>query len=156
VRRKEREITEINEKLALLKICKVCRLGLSVRDEPYVIPLNFGYTWTDNKLTLYFHSSTEGKKIEMLHANSKACFEIDTDHELVQADTACGYTFRYASLIGFGTIAFINTKEEKLHALNALMRHQTDEDKIFTFTDDEIEKVLVYKLLVSEFTGKKY
>jgi nitroimidazol reductase NimA-like FMN-containing flavoprotein (pyridoxamine 5'-phosphate oxidase superfamily) len=156
VRRKDREIADINEKLALLKKCKVCRLGLSVRDEPYVIPLNFGYTFADNRLTLYFHSAAEGKKSDIIRANPQACFETDTGHELVQADSACGYGFHYASLIGFGTIAIITGKEEKIHALNTLMRHQTDQDKDFSFSDGEVNKVLVYKLAVSEFTGKKY
>ena len=156
MRRKEREITDLNEKLAVLKKCKVCRLGLSLHDEPYIIPLNFGYSFADNALTLYFHSAAEGKKIDVLRANPRACFEIDTDHELVESDIACGYSFRYASLIGSGRVTFITGTEEKCGALNVLMQHQTGTDRTFTFSDAEIERVLVYKLTVSEFTGKRY
>ena len=155
MRRKDREITELDEKLALLKKCKVCRLGVSMNDEPYIIPLNFGYSFADNTLTLYFHSAVEGRKIDILRANPAACFEIDTDHELKQADTACAYGFHYSSLIGSGRVTFISGREEKLFALNTLMRHQTGEERVFTFSDDEIERVLVYKLTVSEFTGKR-
>jgi len=156
MRRKEREITDLSEKLAVLKKCKVCRLGLSLHDEPYIIPLNFGYSFADNVLTLYFHSAAEGKKIDVLRANPRACFEIDTDHKLVESDIACGYSFRYASLIGSGRVTFVTGTEEKCRALNALMQHQTGTDRTFTFSDAEIERVLVYKLTVSEFSGKRY
>jgi len=156
MRRKEREISDLNEKLDVLKKCKVCRVGLSLHDEPYIIPLNFGYSFADNTLELYFHSAAEGKKIDMLRANPLACFEVDTDHELIEADTACGYSFRYASLIGSGRVTFITDTEEKRRALTALMQHQTGTDRNFTFSDAEIERVLVYKLTVSEFWGKRY
>ena len=156
MRRKDREITQIDEKLALLKKCKVCRIGLSLHDEPYIVPLNFGYSFADNILTLYFHSAVEGKKIDILRANPKVCFEIDADHKLIPSNgTACGYSFYYSSLIGFGNISFIENREEKIFALNALMQHQTGEDKIFNFSDAEINKVLIYKLSVTEFTGKR-
>ena len=156
MRRKDREITDVNEKLAVLKECKVCRLGLSVNDEPYIVPLNFGYTFADNALTLYFHGAAEGKKIDMLRANPKACFEMDTGHELIRADEAANFSFHYVSLIGFGEVSFISGTEEKRRALNELMRHQTGKDEPFALSDAAIEHVVVYKLAVHDFTGKKH
>ena len=155
MRRKDREIQDINEKLTLLKKCKVCRLGLCEHKVPYIVPLNFGYSFMHTVLTLYFHSAPEGKKIDMLRANPNACFEIDAEHELVRHENACNYSFRYASLIGSGTVSFIDDPEEKRHALNALMQHQTGEAKSFDFKDEEIACVLVFKLTVSEFSGKR-
>lgn len=154
MRRKDREITGLDEKLALLKDRKVCRLGISLHDEPYIVPLNFGWTFADNALTLYFHSAKEGKKTDIMRANPRACFEVDCNHALIRADTACKYGFRFTSLIGFGNITFIENQEEKRLALNVLMRHQTGEDKPFDFTDAEIDAVSVFKLSVNEWTGK--
>ena len=156
MRRKDLEITDLNEKLSILAQCKVCRLGITLNDEPYIVPMNFGYTFAENILTLYFHCAEEGKKIDILQANNKACFEVDCDHALVQADSACGYSFHYACLIGFGNCFFIDNKEEKIYALNALMRHQTNEDRDFTFSDKDIEQVTIFKLVASEFTGKRH
>ena len=155
MRRKDREITDINEKLALLKKCKVCRLGLCADNEPYIVPLNFGFSFTDDALTLYFHSALEGKKINILRENPRACFEIDAEHELIPGDNACNYSFRFASLIGFGNISFIEDSNEKKKALNLLMQHQTNTDRVFNFRDEEIANVLVYQLKVSEFSGKR-
>jgi len=156
MRRSDREITDTEEKLAILDKCKVCRLGLSVNNDLYIVPLNFGYTFANNALTLYFHSAQEGKKIDMLRANPHVCFELDTGHDLVHGDTACTYSFRYASLIGSGRVSFIDSREEKVYALNALMRHQTGQNRDLAFNDADLDQVLVYKLVVSEMSGKQH
>lgn len=155
MRRKDREITDVNEKIALLEKCKVCRIGLAENNAPYIVPLNFGYTFCDDVLTLFFHSAREGRKIDILRNNPRACFEIDTEHGLIPNDIACRTGFTFASLIGFGTISFIEDREEKVAALNALMRHQTGKDIPFSYDDAVLNTVAVYKMEVDEFTGKR-
>ena len=154
MRRKEREITEIKELLDIIDKCKVCRLALSENDQPYIIPLNFGYTFDDNTLTLFFHGAHEGKKIDILKKNNRACFEIDCDHQLLTADTACAHSFAFASIIGWGTVEFL-TAAEKAGALNILMKHQTGQDAGYSFTEEQLDAVCVYKMNVTEFTGKR-
>jgi nitroimidazol reductase NimA-like FMN-containing flavoprotein (pyridoxamine 5'-phosphate oxidase superfamily) len=154
MRRKDREIAGIDEKIALLENCKVCRLGLSENATPYIVPLNLGYAFSGDKLTLFFHSAGEGKKLDIMRKNSRACFEIDTGHELKQADTACNYGFAFASLVGFGVISLIEDREEKIQALNYLMLHQTGKESPFQYNNAELNAVTVYKMDVAEFTGK--
>jgi nitroimidazol reductase NimA-like FMN-containing flavoprotein (pyridoxamine 5'-phosphate oxidase superfamily) len=154
MRRSDREITPIEEKLKILSKCKVCRIGISLNDQPYVIPLNFGYDYKNNQLTLYFHSAKTGKKIDILSQNNKSCFEVDCDHILIEGETACDYGFSFTSVIGFGKIEFIENREEKVYALNALMKHQTDRDTEYEYEDARLNAVAVYKLTVEEFTGK--
>jgi nitroimidazol reductase NimA-like FMN-containing flavoprotein (pyridoxamine 5'-phosphate oxidase superfamily) len=156
MRRKEREITDIHEKLAVIDRCKVCRIGLVDGDRPYIIPLNFGYAFLDNQLTLFFHSAREGKKIDLLHKNPNACFEIDCDHSLLEGGKPCEYGFAFSSVIGFGTIDFISAAEEKTFALNMLMKHQTGKNMQYGYTENELNGVTVYKLTVAEFTGKRH
>jgi nitroimidazol reductase NimA-like FMN-containing flavoprotein (pyridoxamine 5'-phosphate oxidase superfamily) len=155
MRRKDREITEPAEILALIDKCKVCRLGLSENDQAYIVPLNFGYTFADTVLTLFFHSAHEGKKIDLMRKNRRACFEIDCDHRLVQAETACGHGFLFSSVIGFGTLSFIGDAAEKTRALNILMKHQTGKDVPYRYTEAELAAVCVYKMEVDSFTGKR-
>jgi nitroimidazol reductase NimA-like FMN-containing flavoprotein (pyridoxamine 5'-phosphate oxidase superfamily) len=155
MRRSERQIINTGEIIALIDQSKVCRLGLSDGNLPYVVPLNFGYTFQDNTLTLFFHSAHEGKKIDILKNNPRACFEIDTRHELIEAATACGYGFAFASVIGFGSVEFITDTTEKICALNALMKHQTGKDIQHSYGEAELNAVCVYKLKVEEFTGKE-
>jgi nitroimidazol reductase NimA-like FMN-containing flavoprotein (pyridoxamine 5'-phosphate oxidase superfamily) len=155
MRRKDREITGTGEILALIDQCKVCRLGLSENDQAYIVPLNFGYVFVDNTLTLFFHSAHEGRKMGILRKNNRACFEIDCGHELLEADAACRHGFAFSSVIGFGTITFIESPEEKMHALNALMRHQTGKDIQYNYGEKELNAICVYKMNVEEFTGKR-
>lgn len=77
MRRSDREITDYNEMLEVIRKCNVCRLVLNDGEYPYVVPLNFGMEIENNKLVFYFHGAREGKKYELMRKNNKASFEMD-------------------------------------------------------------------------------
>ena len=56
----------------LLSSSEAGRFGLSVGDDPYVVPVSYWY----RSGKIYFHSG-EGKKIEYMKKNPKVCFEVD-------------------------------------------------------------------------------
>jgi len=155
MRRKNKEITDINEKLNVIEKCKYCRLGLSENNFPYIIPLNYGYSYENEKLILYFHGAKEGKKIDLILKNNNACFEIDCDTKLVEAENPCNYGYEYKSIIGFGKIILLEENDEKTIGLNYLMKHQTGKDIKYDYSENDLNNVMVYKMLVDEFTGKK-
>ncbi len=155
MRRKDKEITDINDKIAIIEKCKVCRLGLSENNFPYIIPLNFGYTFENEILTLYFHGAKEGKKIEIIKKNNNACFEIDCDTKLIEAENPCNCGYEFKSIIGFGKISFLETNAEKAGGLNHLLKHQTGKNIKYNFTENELNNVCVYKMTITEFTGKQ-
>jgi len=155
MRRADREITDINEKVDLIKKCKVCRIGLSENNMPYIIPLNYGYNFDNNILTLFFHSATEGKKFDIIKSNNNACFEIDCDTRLIEADKACNYGYAFKSIIGFGKIMILENDDEKINGLNQIMKHQTEKETVYNFTPNDLKNVCVYKMVVQEFTGKQ-
>jgi nitroimidazol reductase NimA-like FMN-containing flavoprotein (pyridoxamine 5'-phosphate oxidase superfamily) len=66
-----REIST-EECLATLARASVGRLGCSLNDQPYVVPIYFGY---EGEWIYVF--STFGKKIEWMRANPKVCVEIE-------------------------------------------------------------------------------
>jgi nitroimidazol reductase NimA-like FMN-containing flavoprotein (pyridoxamine 5'-phosphate oxidase superfamily) len=150
-----REIIDIDEKLEIITKCKVCRLGLSENNYPYIVPLNYGFSYDDGKLTLYFHSAVEGKKLDIIQKNNNACFEIDCDSKLIEGETPCDYSYEFKSIIGFGKIVLLNTKDEKANGLNYLMKQQTGKDIKYNFNENELSNIVVYKMLVEEFTGKQ-
>jgi nitroimidazol reductase NimA-like FMN-containing flavoprotein (pyridoxamine 5'-phosphate oxidase superfamily) len=156
MRRADREVTDIAEKLEIIGRCKVCRLGMVDGDEPYIVPLNFGWEYRDGTLYLYFHGAREGRKIDILRKNSRVCFEMDGAHALIEGDTASKYSYAYESIIGTGTTAFIEDREEKTQALNFLMRHQTGQDRDFAFDDAVLSKTAVYRVQAENFTGKHH
>lgn len=155
MRRKDREIDDIQEKLRIIDKCKVLRLGMAENNRPYVVPLNFGYVYGDHTLSLYFHSAPEGKKMGILRNNPQVCFEMDGEHRLIEGDRACDYAYAYESVIGFGTLELLEKAEEKIHGLRVLMKHQTGKDEDFTFDAGHLQAVQVYRVRVSSFTGKR-
>ena len=155
MRRQDREITDVNEKINLIKKCKVCRIGLSENDMPYIIPLNYGYIFENNILTLFFHSATEGKKLDIIKNNNNACFEIDCDTKLIEAEEACDYGYAFRSIIGFGKIIILEDMEQKINGLNQIMKHQTEQEAAYDFIHNDFKNICVYKMVVQEFTGKQ-
>jgi len=155
MRRKDKEISGTDEKLEIIAKCKVCRLGLSENNYPYIIPLNYGYSRDDGKLTLYFHSAPDGRKIDIIRKNNNACFEIDCDTNLIEGENPCNYSYEFKSIIGFGKIVLLSTKDEKIYGLNYLMKQQTGKDIKHGFSENELKNVVVFKIQVDEFSGKQ-
>ena len=63
--------------------------------------------------------------MDLIRKNGCAGFEMDTAHELVRADAACGFSFRYRSIGGEGRIAVVEDPEEKRHGLDCIMKHMS-------------------------------
>lgn len=147
------EITDIEEIESILKKAMTCRIGLVDNDEPYIVPVCFGY----ERNTLYFHSALEGRKIELIKKNNKICFEIDTDLEFVRyedtAQNSCHCQMKYRSVIGTGRAYFLENGEEKTRALKLLMKQYTKGE--FSFPKKTLARTLVVKIDINSVTGKK-
>ncbi|GHU77540.1 pyridoxamine 5'-phosphate oxidase [Spirochaetia bacterium] len=154
MRRQDREITDIDEKIKIIDKCKVCRIGICDGDQPYIVPLNFGYTFENASLTLYFHGALEGRKIDLLRKNNRVCFELDCGHELLEGKEAAEYSYAFESIIGFGKMFFLETAEDKTAGLRILMKHQTGKD-FDQFSGQTLAVTAVYKMAVDSFTGKR-
>lgn len=152
MRRKDREVTDINELLAIIQECRICHLGMQDDKGIYIVPLNYGFEYVDNQLNLYFHSAKVGRKIDALKLNPNVCIEMDCDHRLIEGEKACDYSFGFKSVIGNGQASFVEDYDEKLKGLQLLMRHETMKE--FEFDTKMVNMVTVMKVVVQEFTGK--
>lgn len=65
-RRSDREVTDANEILGIIDKCDVVCIAINDNTYPYIIPVNFGYEFNNGKLTLFFHSSTDGRKHKII------------------------------------------------------------------------------------------
>ncbi len=150
--RREREVTDINKILEILDKAKVVHLGLVDGDEAYVVPMNYGYTYENEKLTLYLHGARRGRKLDLMRANPKVFFEMDCDIVPFEGDVACKYGITYSSIMGKGIAEILEDPQEKMQALTHLMKTQTGKD--FEFNEKLVSVVAVIKIKVSEFTAK--
>jgi uncharacterized protein len=147
--RKDREITNIPEIEAILREVTVCRIALAEGNQPYIVPVCFGY----EPGFLYVHSAMEGKKIDVLRVNPRVCFEVDLCDGIVKGKTACSWGVRYRSVIGFGRATVLTGHEEKKHGLNCIMRQY--HGGIHEFSDADLSSVAVIRIAIESMTGKK-
>ena len=151
--RRELEITDISEILHIMDTAKILHLGLSDDGWPYVVPMNYGYTYKDNHMTLYLHGATKGYKFEVIEKNPNASFAIETDTIPFEGRIACQYGMAYKSVMGRGRASLVEKREEKETALSLLMKQQTGKD--FTFDEKLVSIVNVIRIDVNEFTAKE-
>ena len=50
ITKREREVTDINEIKEILDKSMIVHVGMIDGDEPYVVPMNYGYTLEDGEL----------------------------------------------------------------------------------------------------------
>jgi len=150
--KRELQITDENQIRAILDTAKVLHLGMCVDNEPYVVPMNYGYVMENGRLVLYLHSAMQGKKLDMIRANSRVFFELDCDRIPFEGEKPCQYGLSYASVMGRGEARIISDVEEKMKALTLLMKTQTGKD--FEFNEKLVSIVAVIRIDVAEFTAK--
>ena len=150
--KRERQVTDPQQIKEILDTAQVVHLGLCVDNEPYVVPMNYGYTMEEGKLTLYLHSAVRGKKLDMIRSNSKVFFEMDCDRKPFEGNLPCQYGLSYSSLMGRGTAHIVEDVEEKKKAMSILMKTQTDKD--FSFEDRLVSIVTVIRIDAAEYTAK--
>lgn len=149
---REFEITDVDAIIEILDKCKIVHVGLVDGDEPYVVPLNYGYTMEDGKLILYLHGNTVGRKIDLMRRNPKVFIEMNCDVQPFDGKMACQYGTSYSSLMGRGTAEILEDVEEKKKGLSVFMKTQTGKE--FEFNDKMVSIVSVMKIDVFEYTAK--
>lgn len=153
MRKKDREVTDRQEILSIIRKCDVCRLALNDDGYPYVLPLNFGLIDDGETVELIFHSALEGHKVDLINADNRASFEMDCSHQLQYFEEKGYCTFSYESVMGRGRITILEDSEKE-EALKHLME-QYHPGKNAYFNRAAIPRTLVYKLTIEEMTAKR-
>lgn len=134
---------------AILQKALVCRIGLCEGNVPYIVPVCFGY----RDGCIYFHSSRQGRKMEIIRMNSQVCFEADVDVAVVPAELACKWTVTYKSVIGFGKASIIDDQREKTDAFNIIMEHYSGVAS-HSYEPRPLDLVAIVKIEIESMTGK--
>lgn len=154
MRRKDREVTDIKEILHIVDAAKILHLGLIDEGYPYIVPMHYGYEFADGAFVFYMHSAKEGHKLDLIQKDPHVCVELETNVELVSGgEVPCMYGAAFASVIGKGTAEFVEEEQEKIKALELLMKNQTG--RAFEITGKMAESVAVIRVVVREFTAKR-
>ena len=153
MRRKDREITDIQEIGKIVDKARFLHLGLLDGGYPYVVPLHYGYEFTGDALVLYMHGATEGHKLDLINNDPRVCVELECDTELLSGgDVPCHYGSTFASVIGRGEAEIVTEEGEKIRGLKLLMLHQTGRE--FEIDGGMAASVAVIRVTLREFTAK--
>lgn len=153
MRRKDREVTNIDEIMQIVEKAKILHLGMFDSEYPYVLPLHYGYEYTDGSLIIYLHSAKEGHKLDLISTNPNVCVEMECYAELVSGgEVPCKYGSTFSPVIGRGHAAVVDDVQEKIKGLSLLMKNQTGQE--FAINDQMASTVEVIKVTVFDFTAK--
>jgi hypothetical protein len=90
------------------------RLGLCLGNEPYVVPVAYGYT----QATIYFHSARQGKKLDFIKKNNRVCFQVDE------------WQKGWSSVICYGTASLTEDVEAKKRCFELLTGQELSEEHL--------------------------
>ena len=148
--RTDKEITSRREIDEVIRGSDVCRLAFAVADEPYLVPVSFGYDGRD----IFFHTGESGRKIDCMAANNRVCFEFERDVRLVaNPEKPCAWSFTFESVIGFGKVDELASPEDKAQGLNQVMRHYSG--KTWEFDSRALGKTRVWRISIETISGKR-
>ncbi|MDR1809194.1 MAG: pyridoxamine 5'-phosphate oxidase family protein [Prevotella sp.] len=135
----------------IIRKCKVCHVGLiDAQGLPYVVPMNFGYA----EGIIYLHSAPSGRKIDAARANPQVCITFSTAAELAyqHEEVACSYRMKGGSVICRGQAVFEENYEEKVKALDCIMRQYTE--KKFRYSAPSVNNVKIWKIEIAGITAR--
>ena len=142
----EMSSTEIDQ---FLTCARVGRLGVSLKDGPYIVPV--GYVYSNGKIL--FHTCNKGLKMDSIRRNPNVCFEVDE---------ALSDASMFKSVIAFGTAEIIDGKKEMVPYLQKLIdKYRVPEtfDKYMSKPrrnrEKELKAVRICVITPKKITGRK-
>jgi nitroimidazol reductase NimA-like FMN-containing flavoprotein (pyridoxamine 5'-phosphate oxidase superfamily) len=153
MRRKDREIKDKALIEQFIAKEQIIRIAFYDNGDLYIVPLNYGFIYENDKYVFYFHGAKAGRKFELSKSSPMVGFEIDGEYELLQADVACNYSAKFQSVIGTGRLSIIEDYEEKIKGLNVLMNHISGKSE-WDYSKDMVNAVAVFRLEVDKLSCK--
>ena len=152
MRRIEKEISNREELIEILKSGKYTIISLCKENEPYIITLSYGYD--ESKHALYFHCAKEGQKIDFIKANPHICGTVIEDNGY---EDGCGQAFR--SIVFRGKMVIVEAFDEKKKGLDILINHlEKDPNPIknkFLKKENIYENLGMLRLDITDISGKE-
>ena len=154
MRRKDREVTDLQEINSILEKADVLRIALNNGDYPYVIPVNFGFEFSGDRLVLFFHGSKDGLKHDIISKDPHVTFEVDCGHMLMQpiGEDACTSSFAYESVIGQGMTKKADDSEKEELLTKLLEKYGIEAKK---FNPIHLANTVIYKIYAEKYTAKR-
>jgi uncharacterized protein len=155
MRRLDKGIKDQEKLRRVLKETRFVTLALCNDNEPYLVSLSHSYDEEAN--CIYFHSASEGKKLDYMKANPHVWGQALIDHGYHEGN--CSHL--YVSVMFKGKVAYVNDISEKRRILSHMVIHNeknpnpTLQSPTGLANDDALRKTFVGRIDIEEISGKK-
>ena len=152
-----REKVRVSDKemlCAILDLEESCSVALHDEPYPYVVPMNYGYTW-DDKLIFYFHMAIEGHRIELIKKKPLVAVSVSSFLDRVGHPSYRNETHDYRSVTAYGKAEIITPEQEEeyLHGMSVLCLH-TGRPAVKRITTEMRNQLFLLKITADIVTGK--
>ncbi len=154
MRKLNKKITDPAVIYELLATCPVGRLGTVGQDGwPMVKPLNFAFA----EGRIYFHCAREGEKLDDIRRDPRVCFEADLPIAYVKGsrENPCRAEYLYRSVIVQGRASVVESRAERLRALDALMAKYQPEGGYGSYLEEKVELTCIVRIDIEHLSGKE-
>jgi nitroimidazol reductase NimA-like FMN-containing flavoprotein (pyridoxamine 5'-phosphate oxidase superfamily) len=149
MRRQDKAIEDPEALGAVIREARFLRLAMVDAGEPYLVTVCFGF---DGE-ALYFHSAPTGRKVEVLAASPRVCFQLEAVAEVLTAEKPCNWSARYRSVVGYGVAAPVEGAGARRRALDLILTQygaQGPQD----YPEATLKGTAVYRIAIESLTGK--
>jgi len=107
---------EIN---TILDATEICNIAFLVDGQPMVQPINFG---RDGQ-KIYIHGAHQNRMTSAIIESKRVCLSVVLLDAMKLTRSAFHHSVNYRSVVVFGTVKELVSKEDKLHGLKAIINH---------------------------------
>jgi nitroimidazol reductase NimA-like FMN-containing flavoprotein (pyridoxamine 5'-phosphate oxidase superfamily) len=153
LRRSDKQWNAPDEIEQLLASVRIMTGACCLKNEPYLFTVDF--VWDRQARQLWFHSASEGRKMDIIKANPRVCVTVVEDRGYIEGE--CDHAYR--SLILEGEAQVVTDLAEKRRGLELLARkHEPQPDAVlarFAPDDETVRKVGIVRITVDAISGKQ-
>jgi uncharacterized protein len=150
MRRKDKEITDQRIIDDIFASATICRLAMVDYGEPYIVPVNYGY----REGTLYIHSASVGRKIDILRRQPRVCFEIESSAVITRHAEPCHWGAKARSIVGYGSVVIVTDFEEKRRGLDLIMAHYGKTDPNL-YDERQLAAIMILRVSIESMACKQ-
>lgn len=152
IRRKEKIVTDGNEKILPFKTAKYVTIAMCEGNQPYLVTLSHGYDEENN--CIYFHCAREGKKVDILEKNREVWGQALLDKGYQQG--SCDHLYHTTQFRG--EVSFVEDVNEKKRALKIMIsQREEDPERVIKrqVKTDSVNRVNVGRIDIGYISSKK-
>jgi len=150
MRKKDRQISDPAQLEDILRRGQVLRLAMCRDNQPYLLPLNYGY----HQGSIYLHTGRQGLKLDFLRANPRVCFEVSVDVEMVPGPEACAWNCHYLCVLGFGRAVEVTDEAERRLGLMAVTAQYAGPGP-HALKEESLARAWVLRIDIDQLSGKR-